>query len=87
MKKLLFITNIPAPYRIDFFNELSKYFELTVAFEGLKATDRNEKWKSKECIKFKQIILDGVRIRSDAFLSFKVIPLLKQKWDFIIQQF
>ena len=34
MKKVLFISNIPAPYRIDFFNELGKEVELTVLFEA-----------------------------------------------------
>ena len=27
--KVLFITNIPAPYRIDFYNELGKHIDLT----------------------------------------------------------
>ena len=34
LKKVLFITNIPAPYRIDFYNELGKHCELTVVFEA-----------------------------------------------------
>ena len=34
MKRVLFINNIPAPYRIDFFNELGKYVDLTVLFEA-----------------------------------------------------
>ena len=34
LKKVLFITNIPAPYRIDFYNELGKHCELTVIFEA-----------------------------------------------------
>jgi glycosyltransferase involved in cell wall biosynthesis len=32
--KVLFLCNIPAPYRIDFFNELGKECELTVVFEA-----------------------------------------------------
>ena len=34
MKKVLFISNVPAPYRIDFFNELGKEVDLTVLFEA-----------------------------------------------------
>lgn len=37
MKKILFITNIPSPYRVSFFNELGKYVDLTVLFEGKTA--------------------------------------------------
>ncbi len=36
-KKVLFITNIPSPYRVDFFNEFGKYVDLTVLFEGKTA--------------------------------------------------
>ena len=27
--KVLYITNIPSPYKVDFYNELGKYCELT----------------------------------------------------------
>jgi len=42
--KILFTTNIPVPYRIDFFNELGKYVDLTVTFERVEAHTRNSKW-------------------------------------------
>lgn len=31
--KILWLTNIPSPYRVKFFNELGKKCELTVLFE------------------------------------------------------
>lgn len=31
--KILFLTNVPSPYRVAFFNELGKHCELTVLFE------------------------------------------------------
>ena len=37
LKKVLFITNIPAPYRIDFYEILGKYYDLTVLFEAKRA--------------------------------------------------
>ena len=46
--KVLFMANIPSPYRVDFFNELGKYCDLTVTFEGRTATDRDEKWRAAE---------------------------------------
>lgn len=42
--KVLFLTNIPSPYRADFFQELGKRCELTVLYELDKAKDRNENW-------------------------------------------
>ena len=38
--KILFINNIPAPYKIDFFNQLAKKEDITVIFERRKAKDR-----------------------------------------------
>lgn len=45
--KVLFLTNIPSPYRVDFFQELGALCELTVLYELEKAEDRNEAWKRK----------------------------------------
>ncbi|WP_041077414.1 hypothetical protein [Thermotoga caldifontis] len=42
--KVLFLTNIPSPYRVDFFEELGKYVDLTVLFERLHAKDRERDW-------------------------------------------
>lgn len=82
-KKVLFVVNIPSPYRVDFFNVLGESVELTVAFEGTKASNRNPKWIGKMAETFNAIYLNGVRIRSEAFLSFKVISILKDDWDYI----
>lgn len=54
--KLLYITNIPSPYRVDFFNELSKYCDLTVLFERKKADDRDDNWYGNR-FKFKAVFL------------------------------
>ena len=32
-QRILYLTNIPSPYRVEFFNELTKYMDVTVAFE------------------------------------------------------
>ena len=82
--KILFLTNIPAPYRVDFFNELGKYCNLTVVFEGDKALDRDDKWKVSESCNFTAIHLKGLRIDNDKFFSFKIIDILNKKWDIII---
>ena len=58
MKKVLFATNVPSPYRVDFFNELGKYCELTVCFERKTASDRDVKWKGKSPENFQAVQLD-----------------------------
>lgn len=40
-KKLLFITNIQSPYRIDFFNEIGGHYDVTVWFQNTKS---NREW-------------------------------------------
>ena len=82
--KILFLTNIPSPYRVHFFNELGKSCKLTVVFEGRFATNRNKIWQSEEAYHFTPVFLKSIRLGADTFLSFKIIRLLKQKWDVVI---
>ena len=58
--KILYITNIPAPYKVNFLNELTKYCEVTVLFERANASDRNEGWThNQDKFLFGYKILDG----------------------------
>ena len=82
--KILYLTNIPSPYRIDFFNELGKSCDLTVAFEGTKATDRDDAWKGDRVRNFHVLYLNGIRTGADNFICFDVIKLLNKKWNNII---
>lgn len=83
-KKVLFLTNIPAPYRVDFFNELGKYFELTVSFEGTYATDRNQNWKADEALNYCARFIPGIRVAADEFFCVGILKVLKEQWDAII---
>ena len=82
--KVLFLANIPAPYRVKFFNELGKNCDLTVSFEGVTASNRNAKWKSEEPQNFKPVYLRGIRYNTEQFLCFDILNLINQQWDFII---
>lgn len=86
MKKILFITNIPAPYRIDFYNELGKYFDLTVLFEAKGASNQGIKfnWNYDEITNFKAIFLsDGdIKERKIDWSVFKYLK--KNKYDEIV---
>ena len=63
--KILFSTNIPSPYRVDFFNELGKHCDLTVCFEREIASDRDVKWKGKTAENFKAVQLDLESYKED----------------------
>lgn len=83
--KVLFLTNIPSPYRVDFFNELGKQCDLTVLFERNNATNRESKWLKKENYNFRSIWLKGLNFGGDSAISFEVIKYLnKKKFDVIV---
>lgn len=56
--KVLFITNYPVPYRIQFFNKLNELVELTAVFESKLASDRNAGWLSSINVNYKSIFLN-----------------------------
>lgn len=83
--KVLFLTNIPAPYRVDFFNELGKYCELTVLFERRSASDRDKEWTADEANNFKAVFLKGYNIRNDSAICPSVVKWLdKKKFDIFV---
>ncbi len=63
--KILFVTNVPSPYRVDFFNELGKFCELTVCYERKTASDRNSKWGNSIAKNFKEVFADVKPIGTD----------------------
>ena len=83
-RKVLYITNLPAPYKIDFFNLLSKDFDLTVVAERKSADDRDPKWiKDKKC-DFNLFYLTGIKYGNSSIISFGIIKYLKAGFDLVI---
>lgn len=81
---VLFISNIPSPYRLDFFNELGKYIDLTVLFEAERNYDLNEKWYTDSVKTFKAVFLKKGAIEEKK-INFAIIRFLsKNKFDKII---
>lgn len=78
-KKVLFITNIPAPYRIDFFNEFGKEVDLTVIYEAKGASDQGIRfnYNLEEIKNFKVIFLDDGNIK-ERKINWKIIKYLKK---------
>lgn len=56
--KVLFLTNLPSPYRVEFFNQLSKYVDLHVLFENNINNERNTDWFDYDHNKFKSYYLN-----------------------------
>ncbi|MDD4566101.1 MAG: glycosyltransferase family 4 protein [Eubacteriales bacterium] len=83
--RVLYLTNVPSPYRIDFFNEMGKSCDLTVIYERASASDRDPGWTGSNEGTYKEIFLKGVGIRNDDAFSFEIIKYLsRRKFDFII---
>jgi len=82
--KVLFLTNLPAPYTVEFLNELGKLCELTVLFERHTASDRDEKWISKAERTYREIYLKGVEIGTENSFCPSVKKYLKEDFDHIV---
>lgn len=83
--KILWLANIPSPYRVDFFNELGKYCELTVLFEKKTSKERDPSWEKYQFENFKGIILNGKSINVDtAFCPSVFKYILDKSYDHII---
>ncbi len=86
MMKVLFLTNIPSPYRVDFFQEWGKYCDLTVLYEMESASDRNQEWKSEQGIlNYKPVFLKPVLKQASSAFCPEVRKYLKRDlYDMII---
>lgn len=76
--RILYLTNIPSPYRVDFFNELGKHCDLTVLFEKSFSHERDYEWHNHYFINFKGIFLKSLlSIRSNV-ISVEFISYIKK---------
>lgn len=83
--KVLYLTNIPSPYRVEFFNELCNYCDLTVIFERKYAADRNENWFSQENSNFNSIFLNGIKVGAEKALCPSIIKHINNnEYDIIV---
>ena len=82
MKKVLFVTNIPSPYRVDFYNQLGKFVDLTVIFEATGAQDirfdYRETFKNFTAIFLSEGNIDEKKLNSAIFQY-----LIPEKYDYI----
>ena len=82
--RILWLTNIPSPYRVKFFNDLGKNCELTVLFERRASEERDTKSSSFSAENFKAIILPGIKMGvAEAFCP-SAIKYLNRKYDHVV---
>lgn len=84
--KVLFFSNIPVPYRMDFFNELGKYCKLTVLMETNAAKNLNAHWlKSYKVINYTLIFLPKIGKTSSNRINYGYHKIIKKgDYDIII---
>jgi glycosyltransferase involved in cell wall biosynthesis len=81
---VLFITNIPAPYRVDFFNLLAEYVNLTVCFELESSFERNASWEFFDFRNFRGLFFQKIRLKKDFSVAFGIKKLVEfDHFDFV----
>lgn len=82
--KVLWLTNIPSPYRVAFFNELGKQCDLTVLFERKASAERDDSWKKFSTDHFNAVFLSGKPLGvAEAFCPV-VLKYLTRAYDRIV---
>lgn len=75
--KVLYLTNLPAPYRVDFFNEFGKEVDLTVLYERKTAADRDSRWQDRKAQRYREIYLKGFLVGAASSFSPEVLDYIK----------
>mgnify|MGYP001042925467 CR=1 FL=1 len=83
--KILYLANIPSPYRVDYYNELGKTCELTVLFETDASLERDNTWKEYHFANFRGIVMKGLRVSVDMAFCPGVTKYLKtEQYDVVV---
>lgn len=87
MKRVLFITNYAAPYKVQFYDELSRYFDVTVVFSD-KIEDqkhRTSEWFTKGNGGFHSVQLTRcVGTLKGENICIDVMEWIRKPWDVIV---
>lgn len=80
--RVLISTNIPSPYRCEFWNLLAEKCDVTVLFQRKRAKNRNEAWYTDNQNKFNSIFLKGLSNGNESSISFEALKYFsKKKYD------
>ncbi len=83
---VLYVTNIPSPYRVDFLSEMNGSVNVTAVFERKTSKGRDRNFFPKKRPDFPHLFPKGINIGSDKALNPSVKKLIKDPkfTDFII---
>lgn len=84
--KVLYFTNIPVPYRMQFFSELGRYCDLTVMMESEYAGNLNKDWLKRFKPKgYEYIVLPKIGKTSKTRINYGYKRIiLKEEYDIIV---
>lgn len=82
--KILWLTNIPSPYRVEFFNKLGQKCKLTVLFEKGASSERDESWKNFQANSFEAVFLKGKNFGVAEAICPSVIRYLNKQYNHIV---
>lgn len=87
MIRVLYVCNFESPYRIEFWNELTQFCDVTVLFTETKEQqgERDSRWFSNLKYKFKTDILKQTKLLGGKYVCFGVRNYIKSRsYDLII---
>ena len=82
--KVLFLANVPSPYRVEFFNALSADCDLTVLYQLYRSSERDTQWTAQASGTYRQVFLRGKATAVDKAFCPGVTTWLKKEWDAVI---
>lgn len=82
--KVLFLTNVPSPYLVEFFNLLGQEVDLTVIYERKSASDRHESWSNLEFKHFRALFPFSIHAGSENGFCPTIGFHLKKSYDIIV---
>lgn len=83
--KVLWITNVPSPYRVEFFKLLGdKCYQLDVVFECPFSKERDQSWRKIDADGFNAFFLKGIQYKTDMAFCPGILKFLKKDYDIIV---
>ncbi len=80
--RLAYVTNLPAPYRVAFLNELGRLCDLTVFFERRSASDRDAEWRGDKAVTYHECYCSDLPLGTDRSLGFDLARRIRaEKFD------